>query len=68
MPYKTILVHVDQSKHAATRIKIAAEIAMAENAHLIGAAMTGISRFIYQDSAIDLTRTIVAAPPCVNMA
>jgi hypothetical protein len=24
--------------------------------------MTGVSRFIYHDSAIDLTRTIVAAP------
>lgn len=60
MSYKTILVHVDQSKHAAARIKIAAEIAVTENAHLIGAAMTGLSRFVYQDSAIDLTRTIVA--------
>lgn len=61
MSYKTILVHVDQSRHAAARIKIAADIALAENAHLIGAAMTGISRFIYQDSAIDLTRTVIAA-------
>jgi len=60
MSYKTILVHVDQSRHAAARIKIAAEIAVTENAHLIGAAMTGLSRFVYQDSAIDLTRTIVA--------
>jgi nucleotide-binding universal stress UspA family protein len=61
MSYKTILVHVDRSKHAAARIKHAAEIALAENAHLVGAAMTGISRFIYQDSAIDISRTVVAA-------
>lgn len=61
MSYKTILVHADMSKHAAARIKIAAQIAIAENAHLIGAAMTGISRFIYQDSAMDLSRTIVAS-------
>jgi nucleotide-binding universal stress UspA family protein len=60
MSYKTILVHVDRSKHAAARVKHAAEIALAENAHLIGAAMTGISRFIYQDSAIDISRTVVA--------
>jgi nucleotide-binding universal stress UspA family protein len=60
MSYKTILVHVDRSRHAAARIRIAAEIAHAENAHLIGAAMTGISRFIYQDSEIDITRTVVA--------
>jgi nucleotide-binding universal stress UspA family protein len=61
MSYKTILVHVDQSEHAATRIKIAAEIAMAENAHLVGVAMTGISRFLYQESAMDISGTIVAA-------
>jgi nucleotide-binding universal stress UspA family protein len=61
MSYKTILVHVDQSKHAAERIKIAAEIAVAENAHLIGTAMTGISRFVYQDSALDITGTILSA-------
>lgn len=61
MSYKTILVHVDQSRHAAARIKLAAEIAFAENAHLIGAAMTGISRFLYQDSAIDISQSVVAA-------
>jgi nucleotide-binding universal stress UspA family protein len=60
MSYKTILVHVDQSKHAPARIRLAAEIALAENAHLVGAAMTGISRFVYQDSAIDITRTVIA--------
>lgn len=48
MPYKTILVHVDDSKHAATRIRIAAELARTHDAHLIGAAMTGISRFAFQ--------------------
>lgn len=61
MSYKTILVHVDQSSRAAARIRIAAEIAIAENAHLVGAAMTGISRLIYQDGAVDLTRTLVAS-------
>jgi nucleotide-binding universal stress UspA family protein len=60
MTYKTILVHVDLSKHAATRIKIAAQIALAEDSHLIGAAMTGISRFIYQDSAFGVSGSIVS--------
>jgi len=60
MSYKTILVHVDQSPHAADRIRIAANIAIAENAHLIGAAMTGISRFIYQDSAFGISGSIVS--------
>jgi nucleotide-binding universal stress UspA family protein len=61
MSYKTILVHVDRSKHAAARIKIAAQLAMADNAHLVGAAMTGISRFLYQDNAMDINQTIIAA-------
>jgi nucleotide-binding universal stress UspA family protein len=46
MSYKTVLVHVDESEHACERIKLAAAIAMAENAHLIGTAMTGASRYI----------------------
>lgn len=36
MSYKTVLVHVDHSIHAAQRIRIAAEIAAAEDAHLVG--------------------------------
>jgi nucleotide-binding universal stress UspA family protein len=46
MSYKTILVHVDQSTHAPQRIRIAAEIALRDNAHLTGLAMTGVSRFL----------------------
>ncbi len=53
MSYKTILVHVDQSTHAAERIRLAAAIARSENAHLIGAAMTGISRFVFDSGAIN---------------
>ncbi|MDP3668136.1 MAG: universal stress protein [Telluria sp.] len=60
MSYKTILVHVDRSRQAPERIRMAARLALAQDAHLIGAAMSGISRFVYQDSSIDLTRTIVA--------
>lgn len=48
MSYKTIVVHTDNSSHATTRIKIAVDIAIKENAHLIGAALTGISRYVYQ--------------------
>lgn len=48
MSYKTILVHVDESTHASERIKIAAAIAMTQNAHLIGTAMTGASRYLVQ--------------------
>lgn len=49
MSFKTILVHVSESKQAAECIRIAGEIAVAENAHLIGAAMTGVSRYLYRD-------------------
>lgn len=52
MSYKTVLVHVDNDKHAAERIKLAARIATGEQAHLIGAAPTGVSRFIYQSRFI----------------
>lgn len=46
MSYKTILVHVDDSRHLKTRVDIAAKIAIQEEAHLIGAAVTGIARVI----------------------
>ncbi len=51
MSYQSILVHVDQSRNSAERIRIAARIANAENAHLIGVAMTGVSRWMYANSA-----------------
>lgn len=60
MSYKTILVHVDQSRHATARIQIAAKIAIAENAHLIGSAMTGISHIMYQDAAVDMAWPVMA--------
>lgn len=60
MPYKTILVHADLSLHAPGRIRLAARLAQAEGAHLIGAAMTGISRFVYAPAAGDLARTVIA--------
>ena len=52
MSYKTVLVHVDKDKHAIERVKLAAQIAMNEEAHLIGAAPSGVSRFVYQSRFI----------------
>lgn len=52
MPYKTVLVHVDESSRSNLRVRIAAEIAKTDDAHLIGTAVTGVSRFIYQDGNI----------------
>jgi len=53
MPYKTILVHLDESQRVRERIRIAANITMADNAHLIGAAMIGISTLSYQSNVAD---------------
>lgn len=47
MRFKTILVHVDQSRHAAARIETAAAICAEHGSHLIGAAMTGIARAVF---------------------
>lgn len=60
MPYKTILVHVDHAAHAAARMRLAAQLALEHEAHLIGAAMVGLSRFAYQDAALDLASTLMA--------
>ncbi len=53
MSYKTILVHVDDTSRSQERIRLAAEMAMREEAHLLGVADTGVSRFIYQDGNIN---------------
>lgn len=45
MSYKTILVHVDLSVHCLARVRIAAALAISHDAHLVLAAMTGLSRF-----------------------
>jgi nucleotide-binding universal stress UspA family protein len=66
MTYKTIVVHVDQSRHAAARIRLAAELAISEGAHLVGAAMTGISRFIYPDGAVFIDTVIADLRAAAN--
>jgi nucleotide-binding universal stress UspA family protein len=46
MSYKTILVHTDIGTAALERVRLAARLARTFDAHLIGSALTGISRFI----------------------
>jgi nucleotide-binding universal stress UspA family protein len=48
MMYKTILVHVDDGARSAERVRVAAAIAGPAGGHLIGAALSGVSRFLYQ--------------------
>ncbi|MCS0628090.1 universal stress protein [Telluria mixta] len=45
--FKTILVHVDLSSHAPARMRYAAALAHAHHAHLLGAAMFGVSHNIF---------------------
>lgn len=52
MAYKTILVHLDQKERAANRIRIAASLARAQEAYLIGAAMIGISTLTFREARI----------------
>ena len=47
MAYHTILVHVDDSAGAAGRVRLAAALALRLGSHLVGAAPTGVSRFLY---------------------
>lgn len=47
MAYPTILVHVDDSAGRASRVHLATQLALRAGGHLIGAASTGVSRFLY---------------------
>lgn len=60
MSYKTVLVHADTSMHAAGRIRLAAQVANSEGAHLIGVAVTGVSRFMFPDTGAPLAPPVVA--------
>lgn len=61
MSYKTILVHVDDSIHAAERIRVAATLAAEHGAHLTGVAATGVSRFAYPNSGPGLIISVPGA-------
>jgi len=47
MSYRTIVVHVDESRHAPQRIRLAARLAGEHEAHLVGLAVTGVSREVF---------------------
>ncbi|SFI36054.1 Nucleotide-binding universal stress protein, UspA family [Collimonas sp. OK307] len=52
MEYRTILVHVDESRRAHEQIRIAALLAQKYNAHLIGAAATGVAPQFFMPGVI----------------
>jgi nucleotide-binding universal stress UspA family protein len=47
MAIRTLLVHLDNSAHCAARLHLASALARRHQAHLIGAATSGLSRFLY---------------------
>lgn len=53
MTYKTLLLHVDPTPRSAQRASLAARLAAAHGAHLVGAAMTGISRHVFDRGGFD---------------
>lgn len=46
MSYKTILLHTDMARSAPVRTQLAATLARHQQAHLVCAAMTGVSRYV----------------------
>lgn len=51
--YKTILVYVDQTDRAVQRIELAARLAIANDAHLVGTAMTGMPAYLLPVGGFD---------------
>ncbi|MDQ1832448.1 universal stress protein [Massilia scottii] len=60
--YKTILVHVDANTRLAARVEFAAQLAIANDAHLVGLAPTGLSAFMFPVSAMDAGMPPIAFP------
>jgi nucleotide-binding universal stress UspA family protein len=60
MSYRTILVHVDNTDAAPARIKLAADLARREGAHLIGAALTGVPRYMCSGSPFEISGQFVS--------
>jgi nucleotide-binding universal stress UspA family protein len=61
MSLQSILVHADLSRHAPARIHAAALLARDHGAHLLGAAMMGVSRSIFPDGYQSRPGTLSAA-------
>jgi nucleotide-binding universal stress UspA family protein len=53
MSYKTVLVHVDQGRDVQARVAVAAQVALANDGHLVGAAMTGISPYVFAAAGLN---------------
>lgn len=66
MNYKTILLHADNARSAPARLELAAQLAQQQQAHLVCAAMTGISRFVQHANGGDIVRPDLAERARLN--
>jgi nucleotide-binding universal stress UspA family protein len=60
--YKTILVHVDETARSLQRIEVAAHLATQYEAHLVGAAMTGLPAYAFPVAAIEAGMSPIMFP------
>ena len=60
MSYRTIVVQVDHAPNATARIELAAQLATREGAHLVGAAMTGVPRYMLAGSPYEGSGVLIA--------
>lgn len=60
--YKTILVHVDETARSVQRIEAASRLACQFEAHLVGAAMTGLSAFMFPGGGLDASIPAIVFP------
>jgi nucleotide-binding universal stress UspA family protein len=59
---KTILVHVDATARSQHRIEVAARLAAQYEAHLVGAAMTGLSTYFFSVGSVELGMPPIVFP------
>lgn len=60
--YKTILVHVDDTPASARRTALAARLAVQHDAHLVGAAATGLSAYVFPVPALGPAMPAITFP------
>lgn len=60
MAFKTIVVHVNGSADTARRVRLGAQLAALFRGRLVGAAMTGVSRYLTMDYATSMGVSMAA--------
>jgi len=66
MGFKTVVVHVNSSGSTERRVRLASQIVRLAKGRLVGAAMSGISRFLYADHATAMGVSLAAQ--CIDEA